>query len=123
MDTPDSTDKSAWNKWRTEQVHTITQILTNVFKIEDEARQMKAPSRLLRRSSMDSPEAEAEVRQKLNQIRQQISEYEEMLKIGMQRVNKALENIEPVSLQKAPETPKNQTFLQKLLFFRRSIKK
>lgn len=123
MDTPDSTECSAWNKWRTEQVHTITQILTNVFKIEDEARQMKAPSRLLRRSSIDSPEAEAEVRKKLNQIRQQISEYEEMLKIGMQRVNKALEKIEPVSLQKIPEAPKKQTLLQKLFFFRRSVKK
>ncbi len=124
MDTPDSTDKPAWDNWRTEQVRTITQILTNVFKVEDEARQMKAPSRLLRRSSIDSPEAEAEVRQKLNQIRQQISEYEEMLKLGMQRVNKALEKIEPVSLQKPPETPKRQTLIQKLklFFFRQSVK-
>lgn len=124
MDTPDHNDKPAWDSWRTEQVRTITQILSNVFKVEDEARQMKAPSRLLRRSSIDSPEAEAEIRQKLNQIRQQISEYEEMLKLGLQRVNNALEKIEPVHLQPLPEVPKAPSLLKKLklFFFRRSVK-
>ena len=124
METTDPSDKPTWDNWRTEQVRTITQILSNVFKVEDEARQMKAPSRLLRRSSIDSPEAEIEIRQKLNQIRQQISEYEEVLKFGMKRVNNALEKIEPVSLQKKPEISKKQTVLQKLksFFFRRSVK-
>lgn len=91
---------TSWDKWRTEQVQTITQILTAVFKVEDEARQIKAPSRLLRRSSVDAPEAE--VHQKLIQIRKQISEYEEMLKLGLQRIDSALEKIEPIKTEVAP---------------------
>ena len=110
MDTRNDLDKpgissydTSWDKWRTEQVQTITQILSTVFKVEDEARQMKAPSRLLRRSSMDSPEDQAEIRKKLTQIRQQISEYEDVLKLGLKRVDNALEKIEPVKVEKAPE--------------------
>jgi hypothetical protein len=94
---------ASWDKWRTEQVQTITQILSNVFKVEDEARQMQAPSRLLRRSSIDSPEAEAEMRDKLNLIRKQISEYEEMLKLGLKRIDTALEKIDPPKPEVAPE--------------------
>ncbi|MGD0665283.1 MAG: hypothetical protein ABSA17_06090 [Rhabdochlamydiaceae bacterium] len=94
---------ASWDKWRTEQVQTITQILSNVFKVEDEARQMQAPSRLLRRSSIDSPEAEAEIRDKLNLIREQISEYEEMLKLGLKRIDTALEKIDPPKPEIVPE--------------------
>ncbi len=94
---------ASWDKWRTEQVQTITQILSNVFKVEDEARQMQAPSRLLRRSSIDSPEAEAEIRDKLNLIRKQISEYEDMLKLGLKRIDTALEKIDPPKPEIVPE--------------------
>lgn len=90
---------ASWDEWRTEQVHTITQILTTVFKVEDEARQMQEPSRLLRRSSIASPEDEAAIRQKLTLIRKQMSEYEEMLKLGLKRVDHALEKIEPVKVE------------------------
>src|SRR5574342_1134716 len=110
MDTREDPDKpdisfydASWDKWRTEQVQTITHILSSVFKVEDEARQMQAPSRLLRRSSIDSPEAEAEVRNKLTQIRRQISEYEEMLRLGLQRIDNALEKIEPSKQETIPE--------------------
>lgn len=116
MDTRD--DITSWDKWRTEQVQTITQILSTVFKAEDEARQMQAPSRLLRRSSLDSPEAEAEIREKLTQIRQQISEYEEMLKLGLKRVDNALEKIEPAKLEAIQELP-----IQKISTLRRLINK
>jgi septation ring formation regulator EzrA len=105
-------DITSWDKWKTEQVQTITQILSTVFKVEDEAQQMQAPSRLLRRSSKDSPEAEAEIREKLTQIRKQISEYEEMLKIGLKRVDTALEKIEPVKANTKP-----QPSIQKISFF------
>jgi hypothetical protein len=52
MDTPPNNDPlisdPTWEKWRSEQVETISNILSNVFKVEDAARQTKAPSRLLR---------------------------------------------------------------------------
>lgn len=109
---------ASWDKWRSEQVQTITQILSNVFKVEDEARQMQAPSRLLRRSSLDSPEAEAEIRRKLGQIRQQISEYEEVLRLGRQRVDKALKKIDPVEPEKTPEPEKSRhTFIDRIKRF------
>jgi len=105
----------AWDKWKTEQVQTISQILTNVFKVEDEARQMQAPSRLLRRSSLDSPEAEAQIRHKLCQIRKQISEYDDILKMGLQRIDKALEKIDPPKPEKVSLTTTQQkTLLEKL---------
>ncbi len=114
-DKPDiSSYDASWDEWRSQQVQTITQILSSVFKVEDEARQMQAPSRLLRRSSVDSPENEAEIRQKLTQIRQQISEYEEMLKLGLKRVETALEKIEPTQQEeKAPV--KNVSLIRHLL--------
>ena len=103
-DKPDiSSYDASWEEWRSQQVQTITHILSSVFKVEDEARQMQAPSRLLRRSSVDSPEDEEKIRHKLTQIRQQISEYEEMLKLGLKRVENALEKIEPPAQEeKAP---------------------
>jgi hypothetical protein len=123
MDTHHDNDKpgissydASWDQWRTDQVQTITQILSTVFKVEDEARQMQAPSRLLRRSSMNSPETEAEIRKKLTQIRQQISEYEEMLKLGLKRVDNALEKIEPVKQKSMPQPPPlKKSFLQSFL--------
>jgi hypothetical protein len=112
MDTRNASDKpdissydASWEKWRMEQVQTITHILSTVFKVEDEARQMEAPSRLLRRSSIASPEDEAAIRKKLTQIRQQISEYEVILKMGLQRVDKALEKIEPLKPSIVPAIP------------------
>lgn len=107
---------ASWDKWRTEQVQTITQILSNVFNVEDEARQMQAPSRLLRRSSIDSPEAEAEMRDKLNLIRKQISEYEEMLKLGLKRIDTALEKIDPPKPEIAPEPSiKKDSILKRII--------
>ncbi len=93
----------SWDEWRTEQVQTITHILSTVFKVEDEARQMHAPSRLLRRSSIASPKDQAAMRQKLKQIRQQISEYEEMLKLGLKRVDIALEKIDSDPFENRPK--------------------
>ncbi|MGH2613105.1 MAG: hypothetical protein ACRDFB_08685 [Rhabdochlamydiaceae bacterium] len=125
MDMDDKLDVSSydasWDKWRTEQVQTITQILSTVFKVEDEARQMQAPSRLLRRSSMDSPEAEAEIHKKLTQIRQQISEYEAMLKLGLKRVDNALEKIEPLQYTRPKITP--EISIKPVSRFKRLIEK
>jgi hypothetical protein len=106
-----------WDKWKAEQVQTITQILTNVFNVEDEARHMQEPSRLLRRSSLNIPQAEAEIRNKLNQIRKQIIEYEDILELGLKRVDKALEKIDPPKSQSVPTFAKNRSILQKILKF------
>lgn len=108
---------ASWDKWKVEQVQTITQILSHVFKVEDEARQMQAPSRLLRRSSIDSPEAEAEMRTKLNQIREQISEYEAVLKLGLQRIDQALGKIEPQSSPSEPEIQKTVSLMSRIKSF------
>lgn len=97
---------SCWEKWRTEQVQTITQILSHVFKAEDEARQIQAPSRLLRNSCIDSPEKEVEIRKKLTQIREQISEYEQMLKLGIERIESALEELNPSPASPSEHLPR-----------------
>lgn len=117
VEKPDiSSYDTSWDNWRTEQVQTITQILSTVFKVEDEARHVNAPSRLLRCSSAGSPEAEAEIRKKLTQIRTQISEYEELLKLGLKRVDHALGNIEPPSQKVVPEPAIQPTsFLKRLI--------
>ncbi len=93
-----------WEKWRNEQVQTISNILSNVFKVEDEAHQTRAPSRLLRNPAKE-PE---EVFEKLNSIREQISEYEQMLQLGRKRIDKVLEVIQPTPAQpqKIEETSK-----------------
>ena len=108
---------ASWDKWKVEQVQTITQILSHVFKVEDEARQMQAPSRLLRRSSLDSPEAEAEMRNKLSQIREQISEYEAVLKMGRDRIEQALGKIEPQSSDSVAETQKTVSLMSRIKSF------
>ncbi len=108
---------ASWDKWKVEQVQTITQILSHVFKVEDEARQMQAPSRLLRRSSLDSPEAEAEMRNKLSQIREQISEYEAVLKMGRDRIEQALGKIEPQSSDPVAETQKTVSLMSRIKSF------
>ena len=85
----------AWEKWRNEQIQTISSILSNVFKVEDEARQIQAPSRLLRNPARQSGGGEKEICEKLSSIRQQISEYEQMLQLSLKRIDNALQEIHP----------------------------
>lgn len=85
----------AWEKWRNEQIQTISSILSNVFKVEDEARQIQAPSRLLRNPARQSGGCEKEICEKLSSIRQQISEYEQMLQLSLKRIDNALQEIHP----------------------------
>jgi hypothetical protein len=85
----------SWEKWRNDQVQTISNILSHVFKVEDEVRQSKAPSRLLR--TKHSTGDEQEICEKLNAIRQQISEYEQMLQLSLQRIDKALQVVQPAA--------------------------
>lgn len=93
-----------WEKWRSEQVQTISNILSNVFKVEDEVRQSKAPSRLLRNPAQQSMGNEKEMYQKLSAIREQLSEYERMLELSRKRIDKVLQVIQPV--EPPPEPPK-----------------
>jgi small-conductance mechanosensitive channel len=93
----------SWEKWRNEQVQTISNILSNVFKVEDEVRQIQAPSRLLRNPARKSGGSEEEICEKLNAIRQQISEYEQMLQMSLKRIDSALKVIQPHELEEKPE--------------------
>jgi hypothetical protein len=88
----------SWEKWRNEQIQTISSILSNVFRVEDEVRQIQAPSRLLRNPARQSG-GEKEICEKLSAIRQQISEYEQMLQLSLKRIDNALQEIHP----KTPE--------------------
>lgn len=90
---PNSLVDPSWEKWRNEQVQTISTILSQVFKVEDEVRQSKAPSRLLR--TKNSTHNEQEICEKLNAIRQQISEYEQVLQLSLKRIDKALQVVNP----------------------------
>lgn len=94
----------SWEKWRNEQVQTISSILSNVFRVEDEVRQIQAPSRLLRNPARQSAGGEKEICEKLNAIRQQISEYEQMLQLSLKRIDNALQEIHPQESE-ACETP------------------
>lgn len=96
-----------WEKWRSEQVQTISNILSNVFKIEDEVRQSQAPSRILRNSAQESMGSEQEMYQKLSAIREQLSEYERVLELSRKRIDKVLQVIQPV--EPTPEPPKTNT--------------
>jgi hypothetical protein len=95
----------SWEKWRNEQVQTISSILSNVFRVEDEVRQIQAPSRLLRNPARQSGGSEKEICEKLNAIRQQISEYEKMLQLSLKRIDSALQEIHPCETQVLPEKP------------------
>ncbi|HEX4840267.1 MAG TPA: hypothetical protein VFU89_07500 [Rhabdochlamydiaceae bacterium] len=86
---------SSWEKWRNEQVQTISSILSNVFRVEDEVRQIQAPSRLLRNPARQSGGDEKEICEKLNAIRKQISEYEQLLQLSLKRIDNALLEIHP----------------------------
>lgn len=107
MDTPPNKDPlisdPTWEKWRSEQVETISNILSNVFKVEDAARQTKAPSRLLRNPAIMAGKSEDEIREKLKLIREQLSEYEQMVQIGLKRIDNALQIIQPPRAE--PEKP------------------
>src|SRR4051812_46123557 len=72
----------SWENWRNEQIQTISMILVQVFKIEDEARQSQSTSRLLRHPAIKSGGNPEKIREKLGMLRQQISEYEKMLQLG-----------------------------------------
>ncbi len=107
----------SWEKWRNEQVETISTILSNVFKVEDEVQQSKAPSRLLRNPARKSGGNEEEICEKLNAIRQQISEYEQMLQMSLKRIDTALEVIhpsEPTTPQITSPAPKNNLGIRSL---------
>ncbi len=94
----------SWEKWRNEQIQTISSILSNVFKVEDEARHLQAPSRLLRNPARQSGGCEKEICEKLSAIRQQISEYEQMLQMSLKRIDNALQEIHPQTPE-VVETP------------------
>lgn len=98
------TDPS-WEKWRNEQIQTISSILSTVFKVEDEVRQIQAPSRLLRNPARQSGGNEEEICEKLNAIRKQISEYEQVLQLSLKRIDHALSEIHPPEPPPAPEAP------------------
>jgi hypothetical protein len=105
----------SWEKWRNEQVQTISNILSNVFKVEDEVKQIQAPSRLLRNPARQSGGSEQEITAKLNAIRQQISEYEQVLQLSLTRIDKALRVIQPPEPEAPPKkTPKRRFRLEGL---------
>jgi hypothetical protein len=110
----------SWEKWRNEQVQTISSLLSNVFKVEDEVRQCKAPSRLLRNPGTQSVGNEKELCAKLNAIRQQISEYEQVLQLSLKRINKALEVIQPA--EPVPGAPPPVKPLSKIGKFKKWIR-
>jgi hypothetical protein len=113
--TPEDPLAPDWEKWRNEQVETISNILSHVFKVEDAARQTKTSSRLL--SAMKAGKNEEEIRHKLNQIRHQLSEYEQMVQIGLKRIDNALQIIQPlkpVEPQKNLE-PVRKNWLKRLI--------
>jgi hypothetical protein len=104
LPTDPSLDPS-WEKWRNEQVQTISNILSNVFRVEDEVRQRQAPSRLLRNPARQSGGNEVEICEKLNAIREQISEYEKVLQLSLKRIDNALQEIQPHEPEAPPEKP------------------
>lgn len=112
----------SWEKWRNEQVQTISSILSNVFRVEDEVRQIQAPSRLLRNPARQSAGDEKEICEKLNAIRQQISEYEQMLQLSLKRIDNALQEIHPQESE-ACETPAPVQQLTKFQNFKNWLKK
>ena len=93
----------SWEKWRSEQVQTISTILSNVFRVEDEVQQRQAPSRLLRNPARQSGGSEEEIAEKLNAIRKQISEYEQVLQLSLKRIDNALQEIHPQEVKEAPK--------------------
>lgn len=93
----------SWEKWRSEQIQTISTILSNVFKVEDEVQQIQAPSRLLRNPARQSGGSEEEVTEKLNAIRKQISEYEQVLQLSLKRIDNALQEIHPQEIKEIPK--------------------
>ena len=95
----------SWEKWRSEQVQTISTILSNVFKVEDEVQQRQAPSRLLRNPARQSGGNEEEITEKLNAIRKQISEYEQVLQLSLKRIDNALQEIHPHEVKETPKKP------------------
>lgn len=113
--TPEDPLTPEWEKWRNEQVETISNILSHVFKVEDAARQTKAPSRLL--SAMKAGKNEEEIRHKLNQIRHQLSEYEQMVQIGLKRIDNALQIIQPLKPVEPEKTlePVRKNWLKRLI--------
>jgi hypothetical protein len=116
---PHSLMDPVWEKWRNEQVQTISTILSQVFKVEDEVRQSKAPSRLLR--TRHSTNNEQEICEKLNAIRQQISEYEQMLQLSIKRIDKALQVVKPPEPVPAIPEDKPTPFLKGLIKWVRQL--
>ena len=113
----------SWEKWRNEQIQTISSILSNVFRVEDEVRQIQAPSRLLRNPARQSGGGEKEICEKLNAIRQQISEYEQMLQLSLKRIDNALQEIHPCEAQEHPKTPAPVKQITKFENFKNWVKK
>ena len=98
----------SWEKWRNEQIQTISTILSNVFKVEDEARQTQTPSRLLHNPA-NPLGSEKEVYEKISAIRKQISEYEQMLQLSLKRIDNVLLEIHPPSPKIAEQLAPNPT--------------
>ena len=111
-----------WEKWRNEQIQTISSILSNVFRVEDEVRQIQAPSRLLRNPARQSGGGEKEICEKLNAIRQQISEYEQVLQLSLKRIDNALQEIHP-QMHEVAQTPAPVTQITKFESFKNWVKK
>jgi hypothetical protein len=115
----------SWEKWRNDQVQTISNILSNVFKVEDEVRQMQAPSRLLRNPARQSGDKEEEICEKLKAIRHQISEYEHVLQLSLKRIDTALKVIHPSEPEKlvAAAPKKISTFESLKKWVKHTLKK
>ncbi len=112
----------SWEKWRNEQIQTISSILSNVFRVEDDVRQIQAPSRLLRNPARQSGGGEKEICEKLNAIRQQISEYEQLLQLSLKRIDNALQEIHPKTPE-VIETPAPVKQITKFESFKNWVKK
>jgi hypothetical protein len=112
----------SWETWRNEQVQTISSILSNVFRVEDEVRQIQAPSRLLRNPARQSAGGEKEICEKLNAIRKQISEYEQMLQLSLKRIDSALQEIHPQETETC-KTPAPVQQVTKFERFKKWLKK
>jgi hypothetical protein len=112
----------SWEKWRNEQIQTISSILSNVFRAEDEVRQIQAPSRLLRNPARQSGGDEKQICEKLSAIRQQISEYEQVLQLSLKRIDNALQEINPQTPQ-AVETPAPVKQITKFERFKNWVKR
>jgi hypothetical protein len=112
----------SWEKWRNEQIQTISSILSSVFRAEDEAHQIQAPSRLLRNPARQSGGDKKELCEKLSAIRQQISEYEQVLQLSLKRIDNALQEIHPQTPE-VIETPAPVKQLTKFESFKNWVKK